>query len=615
MRMLKKVISLLVIQFCFVIPITTYGATPPKQSIKIAFLADIHLHDIYADIELPSDQDHDLFPRDKDKKTLLMRSMSSQLKSTRLFNENYFVLTAALDDIVARNIKLVALPGDFTDDGQPINVLAVKAILDRYSRDHDIQFFVITGNHDPVRPFSVAGGKSDFLLQNGEEAGIYSLNHSKCKTQSDNQKQVYCSKDIQHWGYQEIMESLAHHGFMPKADYVYYETPFTQSNGNPDKDHSMQKRYLDWCSDDQPKLCYKMPDASYLVEPIDGLWVLAIDANVYVIDDNDNHKFKGSSNAGYNAMFRYKKPVLDWIESVVTRAKQSNKQLVAFSHFPMTDFYDGASDKMRALFGNNTFQMKRLPTAQTENLLANTGLQLHFAGHMHINDTGSAKSDSGSTLYNIQVPSLAAYQPAYKLLTLSAANIAEIETVTVNKVPKFDTLFTHYQTEWHFNHSHKLPNWDQDILAVSSYAEFTDKHLQGVITNRYLPKEWPQDLVSFLENNSLSTLLALNSCAPLDNLANQAYKSIAANNALTLIYDFYRIKNADHIAAINANKKRFYLYLNQAYENCEVADNQLFTQLQKLLSTLALMLQSEPSANFIIDLNTHTLTNKTEKTQ
>lgn len=615
MKMLHKVINLFAILLCFVMPLTTHGTTPPSKSIKIAFLADIHLHDIYADIALSSGQDRALFPKDQHSKKLLIRSMSSQLNSTRLFNENYFVLTAALDDIVARDIKLVALPGDFTDDGQPINVLAVKEILDKYNRDHDIQFFVITGNHDPVRPFSVPGGKSDFLLQNGQEAGIYSLNHNKCKTQSDNQNRGYCSKDIQLWGYQEIMESLAQHGFMPKADYLHYETPFTQSNNNPVKDHSMQKRYLDWCSDDTPKLCYKMPDASYLVEPIDGLWVLAIDANVYVIDDKDNHKFKGSSNAGYNAMFRYKKPVLDWIESVVARAKQSNKQLVAFSHFPMTDFYDGASNKMSALFGNGTFQMKRLPTQKTENLIANTGLQLHFAGHMHINDTGSAKSDSGSTLYNIQVPSLAAYQPAYKLLTLSDSNIAEIETITVNNVPKFDTLFTHYKTEWHFNHTHKLPNWDQNILAATSYSEFTDKHLQGVITNRYLPKEWPQNLVTFLKNNQLSAISALTKCTNHDRLAKEGYSSIAADNGITLIYDFYRIKNADHIAAIDANKKRFYLHMNQIYENCEVPDNQLFIQLKKLLSTLAMMLQSEPSANFIIDLNTNTLMNNNEKAQ
>lgn len=616
MKKLHLALSVLVIQWSFSLQVSANQekanvAAKPSQNIEIAFLADIHLHNIHADIAPFTHRERALFPTDKQGKAVLLRSMSSQLHSTRLFNENYYVLIAALDDIVARNIKLVALPGDFTDDGQPINVLAIKNILDKYTQEHGIQFFVITGNHDPVKPFTVPGGKKDFLLKNGQEAGVYSLEHKKCAAGSSMQAQTFCTNDIQHWGYKEIMEALAQHGFMPKQNYLHYETPFTQSMHESMHesmlDHAMQKRYLDWCSNDTPAQCFKMPDASYLVEPVEGLWLLAIDANVYVIENASEQAFKGSSSAGYNAMFTYKKPVLEWIKSVVVRAKQANKQLVAFSHFPMTDFYDGASTNIKQLFGTNAFQLKRLPTAQTENLLANTGLQLHFAGHMHINDTGTAQSDSGSTLFNIQVPSLAAYQPAYKILSLSNANIANIETVTVSNVPKFKTLFTHYQAEWEFNHAHNLPNWDKNILNVSSYAQFTDKHLQGVVTHRYIPKEWPQALVSFLKNNSLQALSKQAICAQAINIKISDLQQGNKENGLRLIYDFYRIKNADHIAAVNTAKKNAYLQLHEMYENCELPNTQVNTQLRQLLSSMAMMIQSEASGNFSIDLNTHSL--------
>ena len=46
-----------------------------------------------------------------------------------LFNENYFVLKAVLDDIAQRGIKLVAFPGDYTDDGQPLNIEGLAKIL------------------------------------------------------------------------------------------------------------------------------------------------------------------------------------------------------------------------------------------------------------------------------------------------------------------------------------------------------------------------------------------------------------------------------------------------------------------------------------------------------
>ncbi len=59
-------------------------------------------------------------------KYTLLRTMESQLHSTRIFNENYFAFLAALEDIVQRGIKIVALPSEHTDDGQPIHILGLK---------------------------------------------------------------------------------------------------------------------------------------------------------------------------------------------------------------------------------------------------------------------------------------------------------------------------------------------------------------------------------------------------------------------------------------------------------------------------------------------------------
>jgi len=59
----------------------------------------------------------------------------------------------ALDELVKKDIKLVVLPGDFTDDGQPMNVRKLRQILDEYVKCHQMRFFISTGNHDPVSPF------------------------------------------------------------------------------------------------------------------------------------------------------------------------------------------------------------------------------------------------------------------------------------------------------------------------------------------------------------------------------------------------------------------------------------------------------------------------------
>ncbi|WP_431241938.1 hypothetical protein ACQ9BO_18555 [Flavobacterium sp. P21] len=48
--------------------------------------------------------------------------------------------SAALEDIAKRKIKYVALPGDYTDDGQPIHVKGLQKILDQYQKNMVLNF-------------------------------------------------------------------------------------------------------------------------------------------------------------------------------------------------------------------------------------------------------------------------------------------------------------------------------------------------------------------------------------------------------------------------------------------------------------------------------------------
>lgn len=66
---------------------------------QIAFISDAHIQDIDGHPER-------------------VRSMEVQVQSTRLFNENYYAFLTALDDVARRNIRLVVLSGDLTDNGQ-----------------------------------------------------------------------------------------------------------------------------------------------------------------------------------------------------------------------------------------------------------------------------------------------------------------------------------------------------------------------------------------------------------------------------------------------------------------------------------------------------------------
>src|SRR5690606_17404340 len=189
-------------------------------------------HDVYSDFQ---DNSFAGLPNKISGNNATIRTMQSQLMSTRLFNENYFALLAALDDVVNRGIKLVALPGDFSDDGQPIHIRGLRKILQSYSEKHGIEFFAAPGNHDPVRPFDTPGGKADFLGSGGQAQPICSKGTQECAKDKATQKiqhqalPTICTEEIRYLGYQSIMTELSEFGFFPKAHYQYWETPYSDN--------------------------------------------------------------------------------------------------------------------------------------------------------------------------------------------------------------------------------------------------------------------------------------------------------------------------------------------------------------------------------------------------
>jgi 3',5'-cyclic AMP phosphodiesterase CpdA len=100
-----------------------------QKPVQIAFLSDVHFQDLYGSF---SDNDFKGIINPKTGKPTILRTMDSQLHSTRIFNENYFAFLKALDDIAAKGIKIVAMPGDFSDDGQAYNLRGLHKILENY---------------------------------------------------------------------------------------------------------------------------------------------------------------------------------------------------------------------------------------------------------------------------------------------------------------------------------------------------------------------------------------------------------------------------------------------------------------------------------------------------
>ena len=569
-----------------------------RKTIQIAFLADVHFQDLYGDF---SDNAFRGVENPKTKKKTLLRTMDSQLRSTRIFNENYFAFLAALDDVAKRGIKIVALPGDYTDDGQAYNLRVLKRILDEYQRKYGMRFFITTGNHDPVSPFLKDGGKSDFLGEHGSPINIFS-NKELVK---DKDQDTFITRDIAMSGYLEIINELKEFGFSPSEKDLFWETPFSHSSY---QDYSFKKalknsEYSNRMYEVSPG--FSVPDLSYVVEPMNGIWLLAIDGNTYLpknINGNptDPDNFHGAS-VGYNNVLSNKQHLIDWVKNISKQAEKNRKVLIAFTHYPMLDYNDGASEDIKNLLSENKWQLDRVPNDQVAQVFSDAGLKLHFAGHMHINDTGIKKFENGKTLVNIQVPSLAAYLPGYKILTVNSPADFEVETVPINDVPHFDELFPLYQKEFDaLKNQNTKDIWNIDILKTKNYHDFTLFHLKELVRLRFVPSDWPKDFIKKASKLSGEDLLNLSIDSANSNKINAAkFKTWNLENALL---NLYQLQSADELAKKDIPESRLLQFkiLHENFEKLNTED-EFLNQLKTFFRVLSKLSSGDPTDHFEID--------------
>ncbi|SNS98061.1 MULTISPECIES: metallophosphoesterase [unclassified Azospirillum] len=585
----------------FLAPLLSLILTPAAGAtdFKLAFMPDVHFHDVYGQF---GDNAFPGVPDPAGGPPATIRTMAAQLTSTRLFNENYFAFRAALDDAARRGVKLVVMNGDFSDDGQPVHLRGLKRILDEYETRHGMRFFLTNGNHDPVKPGDTPSGKADFLGRDGRPQPIFSPGTAECPQDGAPKPGTICTPDIAAMGYQGILDLFARDGFAPRADDLYWETPFYRPQGGFDAaaaaPHAAPaQRQYQVCAQEKTD-CRPVIDSSYLVEPVAGLWLLAIDANVY--RPTQGGGFKGSGDAGWNEIASWKPHLLAWVADVAKRAQQQGKVLVTFSHYPAVDTNNGTTPEIAALFGAKKLDLHRMPTADTSRRLAEAGIRFTVGGHLHFNDTAEWRGADGRYLVNIQPPPPAAYIPAYKLMTVNGERV-EVETPRLDKVPDFNRLFGFYRMEWQrLKDDGAADIWNPAILESRDYRQFTDWHLRELVRLRFLPRDWPADL---------RDLLLAQDAAGLGALAGVTLTG--GWQGLDLAVDFHRLLNDGDLALADIPKARRadYQKLQQALAARKAGPETPEGRLARLLAVMQKLADGPPSDHFRFDLKSGTLTN------
>ncbi|WP_439500926.1 metallophosphoesterase family protein [Aminobacter ciceronei] len=554
--------------------------------MKIAVIADPHFHDINYRQGVGVGEG------------AAIRTLADTAASTRVFNESYHATRALLDDIVRRNISLVVVAGDLTDDGQQSTMAAATALLDDYSRRFGLRFVATPGNHDL---YAIHGRHQSKRFLNAD--GSHTLVTSDPAMAQGGSVERIVSDEMYCGGYGSAIPVLGAYGFFRRDGDLHWECPF----GTDDR---LEARTFEIVSADGQTI-RRMIDASFLVEPVEGLWLLSIDANVFEPHNGDldpalEKSYHDSTDAGWNSMLRNKGFVFDWMTDVTARAKGSGKRLIAFSHYPIIDPLNGTSaDEARLL--NDTSFLRRTPNPEVSRVAAATGIKLHFSGHLHINETAVFR-DGDDFLVNIAVPSIVGFPPAYKIVEFDGERL-DVETITIADVPDYDAAFAHYRIEA------ARDGVSAAVTEADSHADLLSRHLTEMVRHRYLPKEWPQDLARLVPKLTLGDLdafaamsqpLSVEDAGAIVGRAQYASGTMAALPLFEVIVDWYRLRKGREIALdfIDPARIAAYRLTAQRYAAGSWPRGSLQDRFGSFLRMMIDWLDSQPSRDFSVDLAT-----------
>lgn len=561
---------------------------------EIAVISDAHVHDPLADFGWPGALATG---------GLSVRPLSEAARSTRVFNETKGAFLAALDEVVSRGIRHVVLLGDYTDDGQVATTGCFAALLDRYRQAHGLHFYALPGNHDVfadhgrhrTKRFLRADGASEVVTSDPQRDGAgLPLTVSPA---------MFCP------GQPDGLRAMAEHGYFGAPGAVYWETPFGTDADPEARSYEVRSR--------SGATLRRLMDASYLVEPEEGLWLVMIDANVFVPIDG-SEAFEDSTSAGWNALLKHKAFLLSWIADLTARANASGKRLVVFSHYPVLDPLDGTREEEMALIGP-TETTGRIPQAEVGAALMAAGVQLHLSGHLHVNDTACLRAD-GRSLVNVAVPSLGGFPAAIKILSFEDNTIA-VETVGFDDLPLDPAIMALYEAE------RRRSGFEAAALtSARTHGAFLSAHLGHIAWRRHLKREWPAALAALLRAASLGDLFRL-ACSPADipldsavaalpglrlergltvSLTREEEHLLAEIDGIVLLGDWYRLRMGSGLGVRHVGPARMALYrrLAQALRDANRQPGSAQAALRQMFDLLERFSDGLPSENFVLDLET-----------
>jgi hypothetical protein len=159
---------------------------------------------------------------------------------------------------------------------------------------------------------------------------------------------------------------------------------------------------------------------SYVAEPVQGLWLLAIDSASY--DHNAGRKRPVTGGGVTRERF-------SWIESMLVEAERRGKAVIAMMHHGVMEHYAGNERYLPQYLVNDWREMSEM--------LAAWHVRVVFTGHNHAQDVTVKRWPEGGVLYDVETGSTVTWPDPVRTVQIDSSQVMRISSSFITSLPSF----------------------------------------------------------------------------------------------------------------------------------------------------------------------------------
>ncbi|MCF8225619.1 MAG: metallophosphoesterase [Bacteroidales bacterium] len=169
---------------------------------------------------------------------------------------------------------------------------------------------------------------------------------------------------------------------------------------------------------------------SYVIEPVNGLWVFALDASLYRENEPGHHPETDGE---------FHRETIKWIEGIADKGREKNKLMFAFMHHGIIEHYQ----KQDRFFGEYVVNKYK----RVSRRFADAGINVVFTGHYHSQDVTIKKWRDGDFVVDVETGSLVTYPCPLREVRLKN-NELHISSMFIENIPSMPEGFVDFSREY-----------------------------------------------------------------------------------------------------------------------------------------------------------------------